>query len=457
MPGGNPSLATGPQAGVIDRVLHRVFSSLAAAGDLQVTTASGRAWRFGDGAGARLAVRFTDRRAECAFLLDPDLRVGELFTDGRLIVECGSIYGFLALLLQKRDAAEPFRGAAIIETVRERLARWSRNTPRRSRRNAAHHYDLDERLYALFLDPDWQYSCAYFEHPGQSLAEAQLAKKRHVAAKLLMHPGVRVLDIGAGWGGLACYLADVAGAGHVLGIGLSERQVGAAQARAQRMGLSGRVAFRLQDFRGVEGTFDRIVSVGMFEHVGRRDYPTFFKTCRARLAEDGVMLLHTIGSSEPPSLTNPWITRYIFPGGHLPSLSDLVAAAENAGLTITDIEVLRLHYADTLQAWRTNFMARRQEAAGLYGEAFCRMWEYYLSMAEAAFRHDDAVVFQVQLAKSADAVPRTRAYIRERTEELRARERSAPTLRSCGRYFGTIYPRPRTVMMAVEPTFRRRL
>ncbi|WP_312689243.1 cyclopropane-fatty-acyl-phospholipid synthase family protein, partial [Brevundimonas nasdae] len=277
-------------------------------------------------------------------------------------------------------------------------------------------------FYALFLDPDWQYSCAYFEHPGQSLAEAQLAKKRHIAAKMALRPGDRVLEIGCGWGGMALYLAGVAQAGQVVGVTLSDEQLARARSRASALGLDGKIDFRLQDYRATPETFDRIVSVGMFEHVGLNFYEAFFDTCRERLADDGVMLLHTIGSSDEPSTTNPWLTRYIFPGGHLPSLSDMTTTIERAGLIITDVEVLRLHYAFTLKAWRDAFMARRDEAVAMFDDRFCRMWEFYLSMAEAAFRHEDIVIFQLQLTKNQHAVPLTRNYIGDAEDALRARE-----------------------------------
>ncbi|HKP78744.1 MAG TPA: cyclopropane-fatty-acyl-phospholipid synthase family protein, partial [Phenylobacterium sp.] len=239
----------------------------------------------------------------------------------------------------------------------------------------------------------------------------QVAKMRHIAAKLALTGRERVLDIGCGWGGLACHLVATAGASSVLGVTLSDEQIRGAKARAQARGLADRVTFDLTDYRAVGGRFDRIVSVGMFEHVGLAHYRTFFDTCAQRLAPDGVMLLHTIGTSDAPSLTNPWITKHIFPGGHLPSLSQILPAAERSGLMVTDVEVLRLHYAETLRAWRGAFMARRAEAAALLGERFCRMWEYYLSMAETAFRCERVVVFQLQLAHHVGALPITRDWM----------------------------------------------
>ena len=278
-----------------------------------------------------------------------------------------------------------------------------------ARRNVAHHYDLSAELYDLFLDADRQYSCAYFTDPAQDLETAQLRKKQHIAAKLLLKPGLRVLDIGCGWGGLGIYLAQQLGA-EVTGITLSTEQLAIANARVAAAGLDDRAHFHLRDYRHETGSFDRIVSVGMFEHVGVNHYGEFFSTLRKCLADDGVALLHTIGRRDSPGSTNPWLQKYIFPGGYSPSLSELSAAIERSGLWISDIEVLRLHYADTLRHWRLRFEANRARVAALYDERFCRMWEFYLVTSEVSFRHLDNVVFQVQLAKRRDAVPQTRDY-----------------------------------------------
>jgi len=302
----------------------------------------------------------------------------------------------------------------------------------RARRNAAHHYDLDDRLYALFLDADRQYSCAYFESPQQSLDDAQLAKKRHVVAKLLVPPHGRVLDIGCGWGGLALYLAELCGA-RVTGITLSQRQLALARGRAAEKGLADKVEFRLQDYRDVPGKFDRIVSVGMFEHVGVGFYAAFFRKCNTLLDDPGIMLLHSIGRSEGPSVTNPWIAKYIFPGGYIPALSEVLAAVERAGLLVTDIEILRLHYAQTLKAWRERFLAHREEVERLYDARFTRMWEFYLAVSEMAFREGAMVVFQLQLTKRQDVVLMTRDYIAREEARLRALEGGGrPPLRLAG-------------------------
>ena len=404
-------------------ILRRGLGGLIKTGSLRVALPGGEAFEFGDGTGPRLAIRFADKAAVWAVILDPDLRTGEMFTEGRLIVDEGTIYDFLCLILRHTHSAQDGPLDAILDPIRDlQVALLRRNDQAASRRNVERHYDLDDRLYALFLDPDWQYSCAYYETPELTLAQAQRAKQRHIAAKLLVRPTDRVLDIGCGWGGFDCYLAQVANAAQVLGVTLSREQIEGANARALAQGLAERVSFRMQDYREVEGVFERIVSIGMFEHVGRANYDTFFATCAERLSDDGVMLLHTIGSTEAPALTNPWITKYIFPGGHLPSLSQIVASAERADLIVTDVEVWRLHYATTLRAWRDAFMARRDEAVALFDERFCRMWEYYLSLAEAAFRHEEIAVFQVQLAKRIETVPLTRDYIAAAKAALAPRE-----------------------------------
>jgi cyclopropane-fatty-acyl-phospholipid synthase len=404
-------------------LLKFVFGHAVKAGDLTVVTAQGQALRFGDGTGAPVRIRFKDRAAERALALDPAMKLGELFTEARLTVEQGTIYDLLHLMLRDlRNMPAPlvFR---LVDHVQMALWRWlPKNDPKRSRRNVAHHYDLGDDLYALFLDPDWQYSCAYFEHPGQSLNDAQLAKKRHIAAKLRINSSSTVLDIGSGWGGLALYLAQVAGAAAVTGVTLSDEQIARARARAEAAGLHDRVAFRLEDYRAVEGRFDRIVSVGMFEHVGLGFYDEFFAVSRRLLRDQGVMLLHTIGSTGTPGPTNPWILKYIFPGGHIPSLSDIISPIERSGLVVTDIETLGPHYAETLLAWRTNFMARRDEAARLYDDRFCRMWEFYLSLSEVAFRTNDITLYQVQLSRERQTVPLTRDYMPAAEADLRARE-----------------------------------
>ena len=389
-------------------------------GSFTVTTAAGSTYAFGDGRGPPVAVRFTTAGAQRAVLMDPELKLGEAYMDGTLVVEQGSIADVLAILLRQEPVATP--NWALPRLVRYLLRRLQQlNLRSRARHNVAHHYDLDGRLYSLFLDGDQQYSCAYFDSPDQSLDDAQLAKKRHLAAKLRLKPGASVLDIGCGWGGLALYLAEIAGA-RVTGITLSQEQFQRAQNRALERGRTRDTTFRLIDYRDVDGRFDRIVSVGMFEHVGVGFYDTYFGKCANLLADDGVMLLHTIGRSGPPSITNPWIAKYIFPGGYIPALSEVLPAIERAHLIVADVEVLQLHYAETLKAWRERFLAHRDEVVRLYDQRFVRMWEFYLACSEMAFREGDMVVFQIQVAKRKGLTPATRDYIAREEARLRGIE-----------------------------------
>ena len=409
-------------------VLRLFLSRCVRHGSLLVEAANGSRFTVGDGSGRPVAIRFTDWRAEFALVLDPALAFGELVTDGRLLVTAGSIYDLLELLGRNLILLTPPGLGKLHQRARKALIQITqRNSMQRSQRNVAHHYDLDENLYALFLDTDWQYSCAYFEHPGQALEEAQLAKKRHIAAKLLLAPGNRVLDIGSGWGGLALYLARYCHA-NVTGITLSNEQLSAARERAIRCGAGEIVTFWKDDYRTVSGSFDRIVSVGMFEHVGIPQYDVFFNKCRDLLADDGVMLLHSIGRSDGPGATNPWVAKYIFPGGYSPALSEVLPSIERSGLIVTDIEILNLHYAETLSAWRQRFLMHRADAVALFDERFFRMWEFYLASSEAAFLYGGLMVFQIQLAKRLDVVPLMRDYISRREAELKAAEQHREVL-----------------------------
>jgi cyclopropane-fatty-acyl-phospholipid synthase len=406
----------------MDRLLRWALERLIGAGNLRVTTAAGSTLTFGDGTGKPVAIRFATRAAERGVLIHPELRFGEAYMDGGIILEQGSIADVLAVVLgQRRDSRLPTwaRMRWLARFLYRRLTQL--NLRPRARRNVAHHYDLDGQFYALFLDADRQYSCAYFESGDQSLDDAQLAKKRHLAAKLLVAKDRSVLDIGSGWGGLALYLADICGA-RVTGITLSRQQHALAQVRASEKGLSDKVEFRLQDYRDVSGNFDRVVSVGMFEHVGVGFYDAFFRKCYELLDDQGVMLLHSIGRSEGPNVTNPWIAKYIFPGGYIPALSEVLPTVERAGLLVTDIEILRLHYAETLKAWRERFLAHREQVERLYDQRFVRMWEFYLAASEMAFREQDLMVFQMQLTKRQGIVPMTRDYIAREETRLRVVE-----------------------------------
>lgn len=380
-------------------------------GQLVVIDAKGLVHEFKGEGGPRAVIRLADRRIEAELLLHPELALGEGYMDGRIVVEEGSIYDVIEIGSVNQARLGPGVLARIAAHTGYALRRFHHYNPiSRSRRNVAHHYDLSSTLYRMFLDPDRQYSCGYFPKPGTSLEDAQLAKKRHLAAKLLLRPGQKVLDIGCGWGGLGIYLAQVDDV-DVTGLTLSVEQHAYAMRRAQEGGLEGRVRFLMQDYRETEGRFDRIVSVGMFEHVGINHYRRYFEQIRDRLDDDGVALVHSIGRSAGPCATADFIRKYIFPGGYIPALSEVLPVIEKTGLWVTDVEVLRLHYADTLRAWRTRFLARWDEAADLYDERFCRMWEFYLAGSEVFFRCMDGMVFQVQLAKKPDTVPLTRDYI----------------------------------------------
>jgi cyclopropane-fatty-acyl-phospholipid synthase len=420
----------------MDRLLQMLLKTFVRRGNFRLTTARGTTFTFGDGSGTPVAVRLLSPSAEWGLLLDPELKLGEAYMDGSFVVEQGSINDVLAICMgQPSELPHWARPQFLLRYLARRLAQF--NPRQRARRNVAHHYDLDGRLYSLFLDADRQYSCAYFESPDQSLDDAQLAKKRHLAAKLLMEPGkshqdLRVLDIGCGWGGLGLFLAEVTGA-KVTGVTLSQEQHAIANERAAENGLAERARFLMQDYRDVEGPFDRIVSVGMFEHVGVGHYDTFFRKCADLLADDGVMVLHSIGRSEGPNVTNPWIAKYIFPGGYIPSMSEVLPRIENSGLLVTDVEILRLHYAETLKAWRERFLAHREVVERIYDRRFVRMWEFYLAASEQSFREQNMMNFQIQLTKKQGMVPMTRDYIARNERRLQAAEGAQrPPLRLAG-------------------------
>ncbi len=402
-------------------LLNKVFKR----GTLTVIWPDGSAGTYGSGL-PKAAVRVHGRSTLLAIALRPDLAFGEAYMDGRVTVEEGSIADVIELALSN----VPPGSERWITKARARLRMYARpvtqfNPLKRSRTNVAHHYDLSGALFDLFLDADRQYSCAYFAHPAMTLEEAQAAKKRHIAAKLnLDRPGLKVLDIGSGWGGLALDLARDAKA-DVLGVTLSTEQLAMSNTRAQSSGLADRCRFELADYRSLTGRFDRVVSVGMFEHVGVNHYGAFFAKLRDLLAPDGVALLHTIGRTDGPGAADPWTTKYIFPGSYAPAMSEVLTAIERSGLYVMDVEILRLHYAETLKAWRTRFLTNRAKAAALYDERFCRMWELYLASAEMSFRYARNVVFQFQLAKRIDAVPITRDYMLD-SEQAAPRRTASP-------------------------------
>ena len=409
--GGMPSMGSGAM------LLKHVLSRMVRVGRLTVIDANGDRHVFAGKPGNSATIRFHDRSLHRKLLIYPDLYLGEAYMDGTLTVEDGTLYDFLSICFANyhdSDGARLFRTGDRVIMLLRRLHQL--NPVAWAGRNVSHHYDLPDRLYDVFLDHDRQYSCAYFRRPDDDLETAQENKKRHLAAKLLLRPGQRVLDIGCGWGGLALYLARQADV-TVTGITLSKEQLAVAQRRAKAAGLDDKVVFRLVDYRELEDRFDRIVSVGMFEHVGVNHYDQYFRSVRSLLAPKGIALLHSIGRMAGPSTTSAWIRKYIFPGGYSPALSEVLPAVERTGLWITDVEILRLHYAETLRHWRQRFETHRAEIAELRDERFCRMWEFYLISSELAFRLRDHMVFQMQLANRPDVVPITRDYIHAWDEE----------------------------------------
>ena len=404
---------------LIDRFLARSVKR----GQLTVTHADGSTSIFGspDPDFPSVALRFADRGVAGRIVRHPALGAAEAFMDGSLIIEQGDIRDLVKLLKGNNQwgSGGGLKPALPIKLLKQVVHRVDRvNMARRSKRNVAHHYDLSDRLYDLFLDADRQYSCAYFTDPANSLEQAQSDKKAHIAAKLALKPGMKVLDIGCGWGGMALYLHQKTGA-EVLGVTLSEEQLKVARRRAEEAGVADKVKFELIDYRHVTGTFDRIVSVGMFEHVGPAHYKTFFRRCRNLLNEDGVMLLHTIGRMGPPGVTDAWTVKYIFPGGYNPALSEIVSANEGLRFILTDVEVLRLHYAYTLDHWYDRTVAARAAIVALYDEPFYRMWQFYLAGAVAAFRYGGMVNYQLQYAKNRHTLPITRDYMIEGEQALR--------------------------------------
>ena len=396
-------------------LIGKLIGKLLTTGSITVITPTKGPRTYGPGGGKHLTIRFTDRKVGFDIARNPRLGLGEAYMDGRLVVEDGTILDLMELVTgqnrwEDSGAKRKLFGKGRLGAIKKA---FQRNRLQRAKRNVAHHYDLSDELYEAFLDADRQYSCAYYTDPGNSLEQAQADKKAHLAAKLALQPGQRVLDIGSGWGGMALYLHQVAGV-DVLGITLSEEQLKFARRRAQQAGVSDHVKFELIDYRLVEGQFDRVVSVGMFEHVGAHHYDEFFAKCRDLLKPDGVMLLHTIGKfGTANKAPDPFTNKYIFPGYHLPSLSQMSEASERARLITSDVEILRLHYAYTLREWLRRFTAARGRMAKLYDERFCRMWEFYLSGGIVLFETGSGCNFQVQYIRERTALPITRDYIAE--------------------------------------------
>lgn len=402
--------------------IHSYLAKVVREGALTVRLPGGESLVLGDGSGAPVIVRITSGAWLARIAADPSMALGEAYMEGGLVFEQGGCRDLVEIIGRNMKYRPLKRAGALSRWWLDR--RLQANARQAARRNVAHHYDLSIDFYRRFLDPDMQYSCAYFAHAGVNLEEAQAAKKRHIAAKLLLEDGQKVLDIGCGWGGLGLTLAKAAEV-EVDGITLSTEQLALANARAEAAGLAGRARFSLTDYRDAKGPYDRIVSVGMFEHVGRPNYQTYFDQVARLLTEDGVAVIHSIGRADGPNFTQSWIAKYIFPGGYIPALSEVLPCIERAGLIVTDVEILRLHYAETLAAWRRRFEANRAEIAALYDERFCRMWEFYLCVSEIAFRYRGHFVFQLQLAKKIDVVPLTRDYIGEGERALARPARQA--------------------------------
>lgn len=412
-------------------MLRRYLEDLIQTGGLAVIFPSGRTYRFGPD-DPRVTIRIRDRRTLIALVVNPDLYLGEAYMDGRLTVEDGTLADFLAVCSENlARRGESFAG---LREVWRKAARRLRQLNGRiaAAQNVQHHYDLSRALYQSFLDRDMQYSCAYFATPDMTLDEAQQAKKAHIAAKLYLSPGQEVLDIGCGWGGLALYLARTAGV-KVHGITLSREQLEVCRLRAAAEGLNDKVSFALADYRDLTRTYDRIVSVGMFEHVGVPNYPAFFEQVSRLLRPHGVALIHAIGRAHGPSTTSAFIRKYIFPGGYAPALSQVLPAVEQSGLWTTDVEVLRLHYARTLELWRQRFLANLHRLEEGHDARFVRMWEFYLAASEMSFRYFGFMIFQIQLAADVSALPVTRGYMDDEDESrFDVEAEVAPRLRGTG-------------------------
>lgn len=397
------------------RILDWFLSQLIQEGSLNVSFPNGEEKKYGEPSDRSISIQLNDTPLPRRILLNPELAIGEAYMDETLTIADDDLHSFLELLIVNQKNHPNLLHYRWLMVFRVAIRWFSQlNRTERARKNVIHHYDLSGEFYDLFLDADRQYSCAYYENLTDTLETAQANKKTIIAKKLLLEHGQKVLDIGSGWGGLSLHIARSFGA-KVTGVTLSTEQYNISNARAEKLTTDANVQFLLQDYRAVSGQFDRIVSVGMFEHVGLPHYGEFFDTLSSRLKDDGVALLHTIGRSDGPGATNPWIAKYIFPGGYSPALSELLAAAEKSGLCVTDVEVWRLHYAKTLYDWRLRFEENLDQVRQLYDDRFCRMWRFYLVASELAFQVNDHVVFQVQLAKQLDAVPLTREYLTQTT------------------------------------------
>ncbi len=421
MPALSSSTSTKSSLSGFERLFATMIKRAVRKGTLNVCYPSGIEETYGDGNKPTATIRLKDKQAVRAIYNDPALKFAEMYMDARMIVEDGQLDSFLQIV--KINGAKNFATvpAAVITLWRVVERFWRRYIARETaQRNVAHHYDLDEKLFRLFLDDDLQYSCAYFENPEVSLEEAQHAKKCHIAAKMLLEPGQRVLDIGCGWGGTGLFLAQNFNV-DVTGVTLSTEQQRVAQRRTNELGLSDRVRFELCDYRAVQGTFDRLVSIGMFEHVGPQNFLSYFSTAKRLMKDDGVFVLHSIGRAKPNASDPPFVEKYIFPNAHIPALSETLRSIERSGLLVKDVEILTYHYADTLKLWRQRFHANRDQVLELYDERFFRMWDLYLATSEVSFRHGKLFNFQIQIVKKQSTARSTRDYISAAESTLRAR------------------------------------
>jgi len=413
------------------RFLPRLFGHAIRKGRLRLKGPNGYERSFGDGDGPTATIRITDASHDWKIFLNPELNAAEAFMDGGLVVEDGGAWDLLSVFFVNKRSFDMSPTQIFWNGLARKLRRVMQHNPiAQSRKNVGHHYDLGNAFYRMWLDWDMEYSCGYFPQGDEALEDAQTLKKRHICAKLRLEPGQKVLDIGCGWGGMGLYLAAVAEV-EVVGVTLSTEQLAIAKSRAEAAGLSDRCRFELKDYRHVTETFDRVVSVGMLEHVGVGHLGEYFLKVRDFLKPDGVALIHSISTKAPPGITGPFLRKYIFPGGYAPSMSELMLAVERSGLWMTDTEVWRVHYADTLKIWRDRFEDRRAEVEAMYDERFARMWEFYLAASEGAFRYGSSNVIQVQLGRERDAMPLHRDYVAGAAAALAEKEVEAlPMLRA---------------------------
>jgi len=402
------------------KLLNSMMAGFVKVGQLTIIDADGHSHVHGPGGHPSATIRLTDKKLYRTLFLNPELRAGEAYMDGTLICEEGGIRDLLEVFAHNRDGLRKHPWQKVLKSWLKKIRRFhQRNKTSASRKNVQHHYDLSNDFYRLFLDEDLQYSCAYWPSLDITLEQAQAAKKAHIAAKLNLKPGQRVLDIGCGWGGMALYLAETFDVS-VVGVTLSDAQHAMGQERVKAAGLSDQVDIRIQDYRDINETFDAVVSVGMFEHVGIAHYQEYFSKIHDLLTEDGCALVHSIGRKGGPGTTGAWIRKYIFPGGYSPALSETFAEIEKSGLWVTDCEILRLHYAETLLEWDRRFQANRAKVAEMFDEKFCRMWEFYLIVSEFSFRHGKHMNFQIQMSKTVGALPITRDYMSENERGLQS-------------------------------------